>query len=81
MAVEGVPFQARRLKRGSARHDHIPDHLKPILPPNLFEDAQENIARTPTPQKRFPSVATAADKMKVMMTVNPFQTRWHGAPL
>ncbi|HEU5233727.1 MAG TPA: hypothetical protein VFU50_12765 [Terriglobales bacterium] len=53
-------------------HHHIADYFKPILPPNLPEDAKEDIARTPTSQKWLPSVATAGDEMKVMMTVNTF---------
>jgi len=63
------------------RHDHVADHFKAILPPNLLEDPQENIARTPASQKRRPFVATARDEMKVMMTVNALQTFGHGAPL
>ena len=62
-------------------HDHVADNLKPILPPNLLEDSQENIARTPTSQKRCAFVATAGNEVKVMMTVNALQTRRHAAPL
>ena len=43
-------------------HDHIAHNLKPILPSYLLEYAEENIARTPTSQKRLPFVATAGDE-------------------
>ena len=62
-------------------HDNVAEHLKPILPPNLLEDAQENIARTPASQKRLPFVATAGNEMEVLKTVNALQTSRHGAPL
>ena len=62
-------------------HNYIANHFKPILTPNLLEDAQENIARTSASQKRLPFVATAGNEMKVMMTVDALQTRWHRAPL
>lgn len=62
-------------------HDDIADNLKPILPPNLLKNAEENIARTPASQKLLAFITATGNEMKVMMTVNPFQTRWHGAPL
>ena len=62
-------------------HDHVADNFKPILMPNLLEDAEESVARTPASQKWLSFVATARNEMKVLMTVNAFQTRRHGAPL
>ena len=59
------------------RHDHIADHHEAIPLPDLFQDLQKQIAATSRSQPRLPVIATASEKVEMLVPVIAFEACGH----
>src|SRR5436309_14754017 len=60
------------------RHRDIADHAKAVFVSYLFQDPEEDVARTRSAQQLLTVVAASGDEMQITAAVNPSESSRHG---